>query len=63
MMRNPEYKGKWRAKTIANPDYKGAWEHPKVANPAYKPDETLAQRCNGCTHIGFELWQVRTRRV
>lgn len=31
-----------------------------IPNPEYKPDEKLFQRCNGCTHIGFELWQVRT---
>ncbi|CAM9845206.1 unnamed protein product [Laminaria digitata] len=62
-IRNPEYKGKWKAKMIANPDYKGAWEHPKVANAAYKPDEKLSQRCNGCTHIGFELWQVKSGTI
>ena len=55
---NPAFKGPWVAKTIPNPDYKGPWVHPTVANPAYKAADDLHARCNGCTHIGFELWQV-----
>ena len=62
-IRNPEYKGKWKPKMIANPDYKGKWEHPQIPNPAYKPDDKLSQRCNGCTLIGFELWQVREKSI
>lgn len=61
MIKNPEYKGKWKPKMIPNPDYKGPWEHPMIPNPDYKTDESLAQRCTGCTHIGFELWQVGER--
>jgi calreticulin len=59
MIDNPDYKGEWKPKKIENPDYKGKWEHPMVANPDYKPDEELFKVCkNGCTHVGFELWQV-----
>lgn len=61
MIDNPDYKGPWSPKMISNPDYKGPWEHPKIANPDYAPDDTLYQVCKeGCTHVGFELWQVKT---
>jgi calreticulin len=30
-----------------------------VANPAFKEDDTDYHRCNPCTAIGFELWQVK----
>lgn len=61
MIDNPEYKGEWKPKMIDNPDYKGKWVHPKIPNPAYKYDENMYKVCNdGCTHIGFELWQVKT---
>ena len=43
---------------IDNPEYKGEWSHPMVPNPEYKSDPKLHHRCDGCTHIGFELWQV-----
>merc|ERR1712185_323503 len=56
---NPEYKGEWKQKQIDNPAYKGEWVHPMVANPAYKEDDTVYNRCNPCTAIGFELWQVK----
>lgn len=61
-IKNPEFKGAWKPKMIPNPDYKGPWEHPMVANPEYKADDKLSQRCTACTHIGFELWQVRGMR-
>jgi len=60
---NPEYKGPWRAKQIENPDYKGPWVHPVIPNPDYKSDDTLQQRCNGCTHLGFDLWQVKSGTI
>jgi calreticulin len=61
MLDNPEYKGEWKPKMIDNPDYKGKWEHPMIDNPAYKYDEEMYMVCKeGCTHIGFELWQVKT---
>merc|ERR1719421_783527 len=31
-----------------------------VANPAYKDDDTVYNRCNPCTAIGFEIWQVKS---
>jgi len=61
MSDNPEYKGEWTPKMIDNPGYKGSWEHPMIANPEYKHDENMYKVCsNGCTHVGFELWQVKT---
>lgn len=61
MVDNPEYNGPWRPKMIPNPDYKGPWEHPMIPNPEYKKDDQLHAVCKGgCTHVGFELWQVKT---
>jgi len=61
MIANPEYKGEWKPKMIDNPDYKGAWKHPMVPNPDYKYDEEMYKVCkDGCTHVGFELWQVKS---
>merc|ERR1712151_918751 len=40
--------------------YKDEWVHPMIANPAYKEDDTVYNRCNPCTAIGFELWQVKS---
>jgi len=57
---NPEFKGEWTQKQIENPDYKGEWEHPMVENPEYKDDANLYNFCHkGCSHVGFELWQVK----
>jgi calreticulin len=57
---NPEFKGEWTQKEIDNPDYKGEWEHPQIANPEYFDDEHLHNFCKkGCSHVGFELWQVK----
>jgi calreticulin len=59
MVDNPEFKGAFKPKMIDNPDYKGKWEHPMVPNPDFKDDAELYKVCkNGCTHVGFELWQV-----
>jgi len=66
MIDNPDYKGEWKPKMIANPDYKGAWVHPEVANPEYEEDETVYAVCkadNPCTHVGFELWQVKAGTI
>jgi calreticulin len=61
MVDNPEYKGPWKPKMIDNPDYKGKWVHPKIPNPDYKYDDEMYKVCkDGCTHLGFELWQVKT---
>jgi len=58
MIDNPDYKGPWRPKMIENPEYKGEWQHPLIPNPDYVEDPNLHFRCNECTHVGFELWQV-----
>ncbi|KAL7563163.1 hypothetical protein ACA910_014442 [Epithemia clementina (nom. ined.)] len=62
MLDNPEYKGEWKPKMIKNPDYKGKWEHPMIPNPKYKHNEGMYKVCgkDGCTHLGFELWQVKS---
>jgi len=61
MIDNPEYKGPWKPKMIDNPDYKGKWVHPKIPNPDYAYDDGMYKVCkDGCTHVGFELWQVKT---
>jgi calreticulin len=61
MIDNPEFKGAWKPTMIPNPDYKGAWEHPKIPNPEFEMDENMYKVCkDGCTHVGFELWQVKT---
>jgi calreticulin len=58
MVDNPAYKGPWTPRMIDNPEYKGEWKHPMIPNPDFKDDPELYVRCNKCTHIGFELWQV-----
>lgn len=61
MIDNPEYKGEWSAKKIENPEYKGKWKHPMIPNPKYVYDPDMYKVCkDGCTHVGFELWQVKT---
>jgi calreticulin len=63
MVDNPDFKGPWKPKMIDNPDYIGAWEHPMIPNPDYVLDEKLHARCNDCSHIGFELWQVKSGTI
>merc|ERR1712187_719569 len=64
MIDNPDYKGPWKPKMISNPDYKGKWEHPLIDNPDFVDDPDLYKVCkDGCTHVGFELWQVTTGTV
>jgi len=64
MVDNPDYKGPWSAKRIDNPDYKGKWEHPMIANPEYEYNEDMHAVCKGgCTHVGFEIWQVLSGTV
>lgn len=60
---NPEYKGAWKPKMIPNPEYKGEWEHPLIANPDFVQDNELHHRCHDCSHIGFELWQVKSGTI
>ena len=63
MVPNPEYKGAWKPKMIPNPEYKGEWVHPMIPNPDYAEDSELHVRCKDCTHVGFELWQVKTGTI
>merc|ERR1712127_315485 len=64
MVDNPDYKGPWSPKMIPNPDYKGPWSHPMIANPDYEYDEEMYAVCkDGCTHVGFELWQVKSGTI
>jgi len=60
---NPDFKGPWKAKMIANPEYKGEWVHPLIPNPDFVEDPDLFKRCVDCTHVGFELWQVKSGTI
>jgi len=61
MIDNPDFQGEWKPKKIDNPDYKGKWEHPMIDNPEYKYNDDMYKVCkDGCTHVGFEIWQVKT---
>jgi len=61
MVDNPDYMGEWKPKMIDNPDYKGKWEHPMIDNPEYSYNEDMYKVCKeACTHVGFEIWQVKT---
>ena len=63
MIDNPEYEGPWKPRMIDNPEYKGEWEHPMIPNPEYMEDPDLYMRCKDCTHVGFELWQVKSGTI
>jgi calreticulin len=64
MIDNPDFKGAWTPNMIDNPDYKGAWVHPMIPNPNYVFDEKMHAVCpNGCSHVGFELWQVKAGTI
>jgi len=64
MVDNPMYEGPWRPNMMANPDYKGKWEHPMIPNPDYEYDNNMHAVCKGgCTHVGFEIWQVKSGTV
>merc|ERR1719384_395839 len=59
MIDNPDYKGPWKPKMIPNPAYKGPWTQPKIPNPDYEYNDKMYAVCpDGCSHVGFELWQV-----
>lgn len=61
---NPDYKGPWAPKMIDNPDYKGAWVQPRIPNPDYKFNDKMYAVCpDGCSHVGFELWQVKAGTI
>merc|ERR1712146_380777 len=49
---------------IPDPDYIGEWEHPMVDNPDYAEDPEIYRACrDGCSHVGFELWQVKSGTI
>jgi calreticulin len=60
---NPDFSGPWSPKMIPNPEYAGEWVHPLIPNPDYHQDPELSVRCNDCTHVGFELWQVKSGTI
>jgi len=63
MIANPDFK-EWIQKKIPNPAYKGVWVHPEVPNPAFVDDKTVYNVCeDGCTGVGFELWQVQAGSI
>merc|ERR1712194_271562 len=42
----------------------GEWEPPMIDNPEFKPDDNLYAVCDEeCTHVGFELWQVKAGTI
>jgi len=63
LIENPAYKGAWKPKLIPNPAYKGEWVHPVIPNPAYKVDPNLYVRAKDASHVGFELWQVKSGTI
>jgi len=64
MIDNPDSKGEWKQKMLDNPDYKGKWEHPMIGNPEYSYNEDMYKVCkDGCSHVGFEIWQVKTGTI
>lgn len=64
MVDNPDFKGEWKPKMIPNPEYKGSWVHPIIPNPDYKYNDKMYAVCEeACTHVGFELWQVKSGTI
>merc|ERR1712232_510616 len=65
MVDNPEFSGPWSPKMIDNPEYKGEWSHPMIENPEYVYDDSMYAVCpdDGCSHVGFELWQVKAGTI
>merc|ERR1712174_19157 len=56
--------GEWTPTMIDNPEYKGPWTHPKIPNPDYVYDDKMYAVCpDGCSHIGFEIWQVKSGTI
>jgi len=60
---NPDFK-EWVQKKIPNPAYKGPWVHPEIDNPEFVDDKAIYNVCkDGCTGVGFELWQVQAGTI
>jgi len=60
---NPKHKGSWHAKRIPNPAYKGPWKARQVANPEYDQDEKLYVTRKPITHVGIDIWQVKSGTI
>merc|ERR1711871_276907 len=58
-----EEDGEWESPNIDNPEYKGPWSPKMIDNPDYKEDKDLYLRCKERTHVGFELWQVKSGTI
>jgi len=54
-IKNPNFRGKWRAPLIDNPAFKGVWKPQEIENPAYY-EETNPAHFQPIGAIAFELW-------
>jgi calnexin len=57
LIKNPEYKGKWKAPKIPNPEYKGPWKPRQIPNPDFHEDPE-PPKIEPLIGAGFELWMV-----
>jgi len=60
---NPKHKGDWHPKRIANTAYKGVWKAKQIANPEYEADEKLHKIRKPLTHVGIDIWQVKSGTI
>jgi len=60
---NPKHKGEWRPKRIPNPAYKGVWKAKQIANPEYEADDKLYLIRKPLTHVGIDVWQVKSGTI
>ena len=60
---NPKHKGEWRPKRIPNPKYKGVWKAKQIANPEYEADTKLYATRKPLTHVGIDIWQVKSGTI
>jgi calnexin len=57
LVKNPAYKGKWKARKIPNPDYRGPWKARQIPNPGFFEDLN-PHNFEPIVGAGFELWMV-----
>ena len=57
LIKNENYKGKWKPKMIDNPAYKGVWKPRQIENPDYFEDNH-PHNFFPITAVGFDLWEV-----
>jgi len=60
---NPKHKGDWHPKRIPNPAYKGVWKAKQIPNPAYEADDKLYLIRKPLTHVGIDIWQVKSGTI